>query len=182
MAYEFQWRARSSSVDETNHIYYPRLFDALDDGIEALLEETGYPLHRLIPQEQRALPIVTPRRTISTRLPSATRSPAPSFPRRASRPSSSTQRGRSTMRRSSTRPSFGCSSTWRPSRRDHSRRICDHNWPRSPECGSHRRAQGRRSARRRTASRGTRPHVSRVLAAHPGTPSSSPSYITERSQ
>lgn len=58
MAYEFQWRARSSSVDETNHIYYPRLFDSLDDGIEALLEEIGYPLHRLIPDEKRALPIV----------------------------------------------------------------------------------------------------------------------------
>lgn len=58
MAYEFQWRARSSSVDETNHIYYPRLFDDIDDGIEALLEEIGYPLHRLIPDVKRALPVV----------------------------------------------------------------------------------------------------------------------------
>lgn len=58
MGYEFTWHARSSSIDETNHIYYPELFRLLDEGIEALLEEIGYPLSRLIPDEGYALPIV----------------------------------------------------------------------------------------------------------------------------
>lgn len=58
MGYEFSWHARSSSVDETDHIYFPELFRLLDEGIEALLEDVGYPLHRLIPEEEQALPIV----------------------------------------------------------------------------------------------------------------------------
>lgn len=58
MGYDFHWEARSSSVDETNHIYYPQLFRHLDDGIEALLEDAGYPIYRLIRDEERALPIV----------------------------------------------------------------------------------------------------------------------------
>lgn len=58
MGYVFTWRARSSSVDETDHIYFPELFRLFDEGIEALLEDVGYPLHRLIPEEDRALPIV----------------------------------------------------------------------------------------------------------------------------
>lgn len=58
MAYELTWNARSSSIDETNHIYYPELFRFLDDGIEALLQEIGYPLSELILQRGQALPIV----------------------------------------------------------------------------------------------------------------------------
>lgn len=58
MAYEFTWHARSSSIDETDHLYYPELFRLLDEGIEALLEEVGYPLSRLILDEEFALPIV----------------------------------------------------------------------------------------------------------------------------
>lgn len=56
--YDFTWRARSSRIDETNHIYYPELFRLLDDGIDALLKELGHSLLRLILEEDRALPIV----------------------------------------------------------------------------------------------------------------------------
>lgn len=58
MTYEFTWHTRSSSVDETEHIYHPELFRLVDEGIEALLDEIGFPLSRLIPDEGYALPIV----------------------------------------------------------------------------------------------------------------------------
>lgn len=58
MGFEFTWTARSSSIDETSHIYFPELFRLVDEGIEALLAEIGFPLSRLIPEERRALPIV----------------------------------------------------------------------------------------------------------------------------
>jgi 1,4-dihydroxy-2-naphthoyl-CoA hydrolase len=58
VTYEFTWQARSSSVDETEHIYHPELFRLVDEGIEALLEEIGVPLSQLIPEEGYALPIV----------------------------------------------------------------------------------------------------------------------------
>lgn len=58
MGYEFTWHARSSSIDETNHLYYPKLFEHIDNGIEALLEAIDHPLFELIPHEGHALPIV----------------------------------------------------------------------------------------------------------------------------
>lgn len=58
MGYEFTWEARSSSIDETNHIYFPELFRLVDEGVESLLAEIDFSLSRLILEENQALPIV----------------------------------------------------------------------------------------------------------------------------
>ena len=59
MSYEITWEARSSSIDETNHIYFPELFRLVDEGIESLLAEIDFSLPRLILEENQALPIVS---------------------------------------------------------------------------------------------------------------------------
>lgn len=58
MGYEYKWRARSSSIDETNQIYFPELFRHIDEKIEELLEQVDNPIYRLIADDGFALPVV----------------------------------------------------------------------------------------------------------------------------
>lgn len=58
MAYEYTWTAHTSSVDQTGNIYFPKLFEHADDGIQELLETIDYPLSDLIREDRYALPIV----------------------------------------------------------------------------------------------------------------------------
>lgn len=58
MVYGFSWRAYTSTIDQTGNIYFPRVFERVDDGIQEFLDGLGFELHRLIPEEGLALPIV----------------------------------------------------------------------------------------------------------------------------
>lgn len=56
--YRHEWRVRFEDVDRIGFINYPRVFDALQNGVEDLLIEIDHPYHRLIPEDEIGLPIV----------------------------------------------------------------------------------------------------------------------------
>lgn len=58
MGFEFEWTAYTSTIDQTGTIFFPRVFERVDDGIQELLRSVGYPLHRIVPAENNGLPIV----------------------------------------------------------------------------------------------------------------------------
>lgn len=58
MPYLHEWRVRFQEVDRIGIINYPRVFFAVQNGIEDLLIEIEHPYHRLIPEEKIAVPTV----------------------------------------------------------------------------------------------------------------------------
>lgn len=58
MPFTYEWKVRFGDIDQAGLIYYPTLFEAVFDGVDALLEEIGRPLYDLVAKDRIGLPIV----------------------------------------------------------------------------------------------------------------------------
>lgn len=58
MGYTYEWRVRFGDVDRAGIIYYPRAFEAVQHATEDLMNDAGFPFHRLIDSEGWSMPIV----------------------------------------------------------------------------------------------------------------------------